>query len=58
MFAAEPERWRTYLPFGASAPDRTLDYAFVGRQVQLGEVVVLQETGISDHLPILVTLTL
>lgn len=57
MFAAEPERWRTYLPYGASAADRTLDYAFIGRQVELGEVTVLQETGISDHLPILVTIT-
>jgi endonuclease/exonuclease/phosphatase family metal-dependent hydrolase len=56
--SAHPERWRTYLPFGAREPDRTLDYAFVGRTVRVEDVAVLPATDVSDHLPLVVTLTI
>ena len=49
-----PEAIRTYLPFGASKPDRTIDYGFVGREVTLLEAEVLQECDISDHLPFVI----
>lgn len=54
----EPERWRTYLPFGAPSPDRTLDYVFLGEGVRGEDPQVLPETTISDHLPIVFTLIL
>jgi endonuclease/exonuclease/phosphatase family metal-dependent hydrolase len=57
-YVAESERWRTYVPFGAEEPDRTLDYMFAGRTVGVGDVQVLQELSISDHLPLLVEITL
>jgi endonuclease/exonuclease/phosphatase family metal-dependent hydrolase len=52
-FAREPEAFRTYIPFGAAEPDRTLDYAFIGREVKLLGVEVLPVTTVSDHLPVL-----
>lgn len=51
------EAHRTYLPFGASEPDRKIDWVFTGPQVEVIETRVLREhSDISDHLPILVTL--
>ena len=52
-FAREPEAFRTYLPFGADTPDRTLDYAFIGREVKLLGVEVVPVTTLSDHMPLL-----
>ncbi len=55
----QPESARTYLPFGATAPDRTLDYLFVsdGIEVLRAEVITGREP-ISDHLPLLVEIRL
>lgn len=58
QYQREPERFRTYLPYGATAPDRTLDYVFTGRKVGVVSARVLQELDVSDHLPLLVELTL
>jgi endonuclease/exonuclease/phosphatase family metal-dependent hydrolase len=50
----EPERWRTYLPFGAIEPDRTLDYVFHGSRVRTSDISVLRDHPLlSDHLPLL-----
>ena len=53
-----PEAIRTYLPFGASEPDRIIDYGFVGREVTLLGAEVLQEWDISDHLPFVIRMAL
>ena len=58
LYRSEPKRFYTYLPFGAAEPDRTLDYAFVGRKVAVTDFEVIQATDISDHLPIVFTITL
>ena len=55
-YDSDPQPWRTYLPPGASKPDRTLDYMFHGSQVEVLSYSVLQDDSvipISDHLPIL-----
>lgn len=57
-YASEPQRWRTYLPPGATVADRTLDYAFVGRTVSSGHPEVLPVTDISDHQPLVFEITL
>ena len=44
---------RTYLPFGASQPDRKIDYVFVGGPVEVLGARVLPELDLSDHLPVL-----
>jgi len=49
---------RTYLPFGAIGPDRTIDYGFVGRKVALLGAQVHQEGDISDHLPFVIRVSL
>lgn len=46
---------RTYLPFGAEAPDRTLDYAFTDG-LTVSDVAVIDERRVSDHLPLVFTL--
>lgn len=49
----------TRYTFPASAPSRTLDHALLGSGLAVSEVRVYAEAGeISDHLPLLVTLTL
>lgn len=54
-----PERWRTWLPHGAAAPDRAIDHLFVSRGVQVERAQVLATAAdVSDHLPVLVELTL
>lgn len=58
QYQRDPAPWRTYVPFGADTPDRTLDYVFHGRTVDIHSVRVLPILDISDHLPILVTFTL
>ncbi len=47
---------RTYLPFGATEPDRKIDYVFVGGPVEVLDAVVLRQHDLSDHLPVKVTL--
>ena len=55
--ADDPRAWRTYLPFGADVPDRTLDYLFTSANVTVTSAQVLHEYAeISDHLPLLVEL--
>lgn len=54
----DPERFFTYVPFGG-APDRTIDYAFTHGPAQVrSHRVATRRTDISDHLPILLTLSL
>ena len=53
-----PKAIRTFLPFGANEPDRTIDYGFVGREVILLGAEVLQERDISDHLPFVIRMAL
>lgn len=48
---------RTYLPFGATEPDRKIDYFFVGGPLRVEAARVLAEhRDISDHLPVVATL--
>lgn len=48
---------RTYLPFGASQPDRKIDYIFIGGPIQVKSARVMAEHAeISDHLPVVATL--
>jgi endonuclease/exonuclease/phosphatase family metal-dependent hydrolase len=43
---------RTYLPFGATEPDRKIDYIFYGGPIEVFSAKVLTEANeISDHLP-------
>lgn len=52
--ATDPAPWRTYLPYGADQPDRTIDYVFHGAGVKPGAFAVLSDvTDASDHLPLL-----
>lgn len=45
--------WRTYLPFGATSPDRRLDYLFHGTRLEVLEACVLRQySELSDHLPV------
>jgi endonuclease/exonuclease/phosphatase family metal-dependent hydrolase len=57
QYVASPGRWRTYVPFGAAEPDRTLDYVFVGREVSVDEVDVPRVLDVSDHLPVVFSVT-
>jgi endonuclease/exonuclease/phosphatase family metal-dependent hydrolase len=63
--ALQPERYdvargdllaesaRTYLPFGASVPDRKIDYLLASERLELLEHRVLSdEDKWSDHLPV------
>ncbi len=44
---------RTYLPFGATEPDRKIDYILYGGPIEIEEASVLREaSAISDHLPL------
>lgn len=46
---------RTYLPFGATVPDRKIDYIFYGGPLRVEASDVLsQHNDISDHLPIVI----
>ena len=58
MVRDAPKAIRTYLPFGATEPDRTIDYGFVGCEVNLLGAEVLQERDISDHLPFVIRMAL
>ncbi len=49
------ERARSYLPFGAAAPDRKIDYAFAGG-LEVIEARVIRDYDLSDHLPLWVRL--
>ena len=49
----------TYLPFGETLPDRTLDYVFVSEGLKvLSATVLASYNEISDHLPLLVEVQL
>jgi len=51
----DPTPWRTWLPFGSSRADRTLDYVFTGSQVSVISFTVLKHISEpSDHHPMLV----
>jgi len=55
----QPETTRTYLPFGATEPDRTLDYLFVSEGIEVRSATVLVDREpISDHLPLVVDIVL
>jgi endonuclease/exonuclease/phosphatase family metal-dependent hydrolase len=52
-YARHPQRYYTYLPYGADAPDRRIDYVFVSEGVRIHDLrVVRQERPLSDHLPL------
>ncbi len=52
----EPERWRTWVPFRATEPQRALDHAFGSRSSTFSDVVVDRRAmGRSDHLPLVFT---
>lgn len=54
LLRRDPERYYTYLPFGARRPDRTIDYVFVSPAVTVHRYEVLaQAEPLSDHLPLL-----
>ncbi len=56
---ADPDAWRTFLPFGAARPDRTLDYLLHGTRVEvLSHRVVHEASALSDHLPLLTEIRL
>ena len=55
---ADPQPWRTYVDYGATSPDRVLDYVFYGPGVEGRTYLVdTRAIGISDHLPLVATLT-
>jgi len=57
QYRIEPERFYTYLPYGTKRTDRTLDYVFVGRRIDVIDVSVDQQPHpLSDHMPIVVDL--
>lgn len=46
---------RTYVPWGSTVPDRTIDYVFHGAQVEASGLRVLRDTyPLSDHLPFVI----
>jgi len=50
---------RTYLPYGAAAPDRLIDWVFVGPRIEVLEAGPLPDPdGLSDHLAVRVRLRL
>ncbi|MFT5454887.1 MAG: endonuclease/exonuclease/phosphatase family metal-dependent hydrolase [Myxococcota bacterium] len=54
---ADPQPWRTYVDFGETVPDRTIDYLFYGPAVEgLTFGVDSAAHGWSDHLPLVATL--
>jgi len=51
----DPVPWRTWLPYGSSRADRTLDYVFTGSGVDVLSFSVLKQISApSDHHPLLV----
>ena len=54
---AEPEKYGTYRPFRSKTADRTIDYVF-GSSVTFHDHQVIRTEGLSDHEPILVTVSL
>ena len=52
----EPRRWRTWVPFRASAPQRALDHLFGSAGSTFSDVAVDRRAmGRSDHLPLVCT---
>jgi endonuclease/exonuclease/phosphatase family metal-dependent hydrolase len=57
-FGSPSANWRTYLPPGATEPDRVLDWLFVSAGVTCEGYGAIADGGKwSDHLPIVATLT-
>jgi endonuclease/exonuclease/phosphatase family metal-dependent hydrolase len=54
---ADREKYGTYRPFRAQIPDRTIDYVF-GANVTFHDHTVIRTEGLSDHEPVLVTVSL
>ena len=50
------EENRSYLPFGATEPDRKIDYLFVGGPIEVRAARALPERHLSDHLPLVADL--
>jgi endonuclease/exonuclease/phosphatase family metal-dependent hydrolase len=49
----EPERWRTWLPFGSPVAERAIDHLFVGPGLEILDAAVLSGVSdLSDHLPL------
>jgi len=58
-YERQPQRYFTYLPYGADAPDRRIDYVFVSEGVRIHDLrVVRQKRPLSDHLPLLLDASL
>ncbi len=57
-FAADEPMHRTYVPHGATEPDRVIDYLFHGERAEVTDLVVHRDAHrLSDHLPFTVTVT-
>ena len=55
-YKADPERYYTYIKYGAKKPDRRIDYIFVSKDIQIHDMRILpQPSYSSDHLPLLLT---
>lgn len=51
----DPQPWRTYLPFGATSPDRAIDHIFHSDAVRVHLASVVSDvTEVSDHLPLII----
>jgi endonuclease/exonuclease/phosphatase family metal-dependent hydrolase len=57
--SADTDAVRTYVPWGSTEPDRTIDYLFHGAGVEVSDLVVHRETyPLSDHLPFTITVVI
>jgi endonuclease/exonuclease/phosphatase family metal-dependent hydrolase len=55
----EPERWRTWLPFGSEVAERAIDHLFASRGVEILDCTVASGLHeLSDHLPLKVEMRL
>jgi endonuclease/exonuclease/phosphatase family metal-dependent hydrolase len=53
-YTEDPVPWRTWLPYGSTRADRTLDYVFTSPEVELLSFTVLKHIhAVSDHHPLL-----
>lgn len=57
--SSDTDAVRTYVPWGATEPDRTIDYLFHGSGVEVTDLQVHRETyPLSDHLPFTMTVVI
>jgi endonuclease/exonuclease/phosphatase family metal-dependent hydrolase len=55
-YRKKPRRYYTYLPYGATEPDRKIDYVFASDRVRIHSArVIKSDRPASDHLPLVVT---